>query len=118
MSFGSWLFCAQRFQGLFCGGVGFLIRLGEGVSLVRASISTFKGVGKGGGEGGSDGMRRSGKGAFITLDIGNSLLELIMLLKQASAVSRDEVVKAISEPCHTLAQVIEIARYAWEAGRY
>ena len=78
----------------------------------------FQRGGKRGGEGGSDGMRRSGKGAFITLDIGNSLLELIMLLKQASAVSRDEVVKAISEPCHTLAQVIEIARYAWEAGRY
>ena len=97
---------------------------GKDVSLVRASVSTFEGVEKGGGRGGfawyekAHGMRRSGKGAYITLDIGNGLLELIMLFKQASAVSRDEVVKAISKPCHALSQVIEIARYAWKAGLY
>lgn len=54
---------------------------------------------------------------YFTLDIGNGLLELIVLLKQASAVSCDEVVKAISEACHALAQVIKVARYAWEARR-
>lgn len=54
---------------------------------------------------------------IITLDIGNGLLELVVLLKQAPTVSCDEVVKAISEACHALAQVIKVARYAWEARR-
>lgn len=54
---------------------------------------------------------------YITLDISNGLLELIVLLKQASAVSCDEVVKAIGEACHALAQIIKVARYAWEARR-
>lgn len=62
--------------------------------------------------------RKYGEGVvYITLDTGNGLLELIVLLKQASAVSCDEVVKAISEACHALAQVIKVARYAWEARR-
>lgn len=67
------------------------------------------------GRGNWDVMRSSDSAVYNTLDIGNGLLELIVLLKQASAVSRDEVVKAIGEACHALAQVIEIARYTWEA---
>lgn len=54
MSFGSWMFCAQRFRGLFCGGVGSLIGLGESVSTVRAFIYFFNGEEAGGaGVGGS-----------------------------------------------------------------
>lgn len=95
------MFYAQRFRGLFCEGVGSLIGLGEIVSILRAFI----------GEDAAGGM------VYITLDISNGLLELIVLLKQASAVSCDEVVKAIGEACHALAQIIKVARYAWEARR-
>lgn len=55
---------------------------------------------------------------FITLDIGNGLLELVVLFEQSSAVSRDEVVKAVCKACHAVAEVVKVARNAWEARRY
>lgn len=63
-------------------------------------------------------MEEVGRVGDITLDIGNGLLELIVLFKQSSTVSRDEVIKAVCKACHALAEVVEVARNAWEARRY
>lgn len=43
VSFGSWMFCAQRFRGLFCGGVGFLngLRTGKWLWLAQVALRFF-----------------------------------------------------------------------------
>lgn len=68
--------------------------------------------------GGEKNEKQLGRRLFITLDIGNGLLELVVLFEQSSAVSRDEVIKAVCKACHALAEVIKVARNAWEARRY
>lgn len=48
VSFGSWMFCAQRFRGLFCGDVGFLSGLRRekknGLAYVALRSFSFGGI--------------------------------------------------------------------------